>query len=125
MAGQTLESPYTLDIPPVDLTTFVFSGLDKAARAQPLYFDADRPDQNFSLDQAEGLVKRIALGLQSKLGLKANDKVLLYSGNSLYFPVLFWSTIAAGCVFSGCSPSSSVPGMCQISCASNGALAVG
>lgn len=113
MASQhpVMKSPYQLDIPPIDIATFVFRGVDEAARAQPQYFNADRPEQNFSLQEAELLVKRVALGLQQQVGLRPNDKVLLYSGNSLYFPVLFWATVAARCVFSGCSPSASVSGM--------------
>lgn len=104
------ESPYKVDIPPVDLATFIFSSQTPEDRLKPQYFDADRPERCFSLHQAEILVKRLGKGLQD-LGLKPNDKLLLYSGNSLYFPILFWGTVAAGCVFTGCSPSASVTGM--------------
>lgn len=102
-------SPYKLDIPPLDLTTYIFTSLTPEERSQPQYFDAERPELNYSLNQAEVLVKRVGKGLQ-RLDLGQNAKVLLYSGNSLYFPILFWSTIAAGYVFTGCSPSASVTG---------------
>ncbi|OAG35043.1 hypothetical protein AYO21_10775 [Fonsecaea monophora] len=101
------DSRYTVDIPPVDLATFIFSSGDREQRRRPQFFDADCPARCFSLDQAEILVKRLSKGLQD-LGLGKNDKVLLYSGNSLYFPILYWGTVAAGCVFTGCSPSASV-----------------
>ncbi|KIW26349.1 uncharacterized protein PV07_09449 [Cladophialophora immunda] len=101
------DSKYKVDIPPIDLTTFIFSSGDHEQRSQPQFFDADRPHRCFSLNQAELLVKRLGKGLQN-LGLRPNDKVLLYSGNSLYFPILYWGTVAAGCVFTGCSPSASV-----------------
>ena len=104
------ESPYKVEIPPIDLATFIFSSQTPEDRLKPQYFDADRPDRCFSLHEAEILVKRLGKGLQD-LGLKPNDKLLLYSGNSLYFPILFWGTVAAGCVFTGCSPSASVTGM--------------
>jgi 4-coumarate--CoA ligase len=104
------ESPYKVHVPHIDLATFIFSSGSKEDRSQPQYFDADRPERNFSLQQAEVLVKRFAKGLID-LGLKPDEKVLLYSGNSLYFPILFWGTVAAGCVFTGCSPSASVAGM--------------
>jgi len=107
--AKIFESPYKTPILPVDLPTFIFSSGSKADRSRPQYFDADRPERNFSLQQAEVLVKRFAKGLLD-LGLKPDDKVLLYSGNSLYFPILFWGTVAAGCVFTGCSPSASVTG---------------
>ncbi|KAH0842472.1 4-coumarate--CoA ligase-like 7 [Fonsecaea pedrosoi] len=89
------DSRYTVDIPPVDLATFIFSSGDREQRRRPQFFDADCPARCFSLDQAEILVKRLSKGLQD-LGLGKNDKVLLYSGNSLYFPILYWGTVAAG-----------------------------
>lgn len=112
--SEILESPYKVAVPPVDLATFVFTGLSEDERSQPQYFNAEQPEQSFSLNQAKVLVKRLALGLRN-LGLQPNDKVLLYAGNSLYFPVLFWGTVAARCVFTGCSPSASVTGMrCRV-----------
>lgn len=96
-----------IPIPSISVPTFIFNSGTPQSRAQAQYFDADCPSNNFSLAQAELLVKRIALGLQ-KLGLKPDDKVLLYAGNSLWFPVLLWGVIASGCVFSGCSPGASV-----------------
>ncbi|KAF9781430.1 hypothetical protein IL306_014049 [Fusarium sp. DS 682] len=101
------KSALELEIPHVDLATFIFSSGTPASRSQPQYFDAENPAVNFSLAQAEGLVKRWAKGLQD-LGLTINDKVLLCSGNSLYFPIFFWGVVASGCVFTGSSPSSSV-----------------
>lgn len=109
-------SPYTLDIPALDLITYVFSSGSVQSRSSPQYFDADRPEVSYSLNQAESLVRRVGKGLQN-LGLKTNDKVLLYSGNSVYFPVLFWGTVASGCVFTGCSPGASVTGACMQSLA--------
>ncbi|KAF5640797.1 4-coumarate ligase [Fusarium sp. NRRL 52700] len=91
------QSAFELEIPNVDLATFVFSSGTPASRSQPQYFDAENPAVNFSLSQAEGLVKRWAKGLQDR-GLKTNDKVLLCSGNSVYFPILFWGVVASGCL---------------------------
>lgn len=96
-----------IPIPHISVPTFIFSSGTSQTRQQPQYYDADRPSNNFSLAQAEVLVKRIALGLQS-LGLRQDDKVLLYAGNSLWFPALLWGVIASTCVFSGCSPGASV-----------------
>ncbi|KAG4281970.1 AMP-binding enzyme [Fusarium proliferatum] len=105
--AQVHKSPFELEIPNVDLATFIFSSGTQDSRSQPQYFDAENPALNFSLEQAEGWVKQWAKGLQD-LGLRTNDKVLLYSGNSLYFPIVFWGVVASGCAFTGCSPSSSV-----------------
>ncbi|CVL03623.1 related to 4-coumarate--CoA ligase [Fusarium proliferatum] len=105
--AQVHKSPFELEIPNVDLATFIFSSGTRDSRSQPQYFDAENPALNFSLEQAEGWVKQWAKGLQD-LGFRTNDKVLLYSGNSLYFPIVFWGVVASGCAFTGCSPSSSV-----------------
>lgn len=107
------DSKFVLDVPMVDLPTLIFSSGDAEQRARPQYFDAEHPERWFSLQQAEVLVKRLGMGLQ-KLGLQPNDKVLLFSTNSLYFPVLYWGVVAAGCVFTGCSPSASAAGKSSV-----------
>lgn len=106
--SQIYESPYQIDIPTVDLPSFIFSGTTHT-HSQPQYFDADNPAQNFSLEQAEQWVKRWAKGLND-FGIGPGDKVMLVSGNSLYFPILLWGVLASGGVFTGCSPASSVTG---------------
>ncbi|OQU98056.1 hypothetical protein CLAIMM_03889 [Cladophialophora immunda] len=102
-----LTSPYTIDIPCVDVNTFIFESGTSASREAPLYFNADAPSQCFSLSQGETYAKQFAKGLQ-KLGLESNDRVLLYSNNRLFFPVVIWGTIAAECIFTAVSPSASV-----------------
>jgi acyl-CoA synthetase (AMP-forming)/AMP-acid ligase II len=108
--AQIVESPYTVDIPISDIPSWVFSAGTQDSRRQPQYFDADHPSHCFSLSQAELYVKQVALGLQ-RLGLRPNDKVLLFSPNKLYFPVLLWGVIAARCVFTAVSPSAQETGM--------------
>jgi 4-coumarate--CoA ligase len=104
-----VESPLNIEIPPTDLASYVFSAGTAKSRGTPVYFNAEFPSQNFSLAQAETCVKRIAKGLQD-LGLKRGDRVLLYSGNKLFFPIVFWAVPAAGCIFTGSSPSASATG---------------
>ncbi|EXJ67857.1 uncharacterized protein A1O5_09204 [Cladophialophora psammophila CBS 110553] len=100
------KSPYTIDIPLIDVNTFVFQSGSRASREAPQYFDADTPAKCFSLAQGETYSKRVALGLQ-RLGLRTDDRVLLYSNNRLFFPVAIWGTIAAGCIFTAASPTAS------------------
>lgn len=106
-------SPYNVDIPTTDIVSFVFSAGTENSRKKPQYYDAKDPDQCFSLYDAERYVRQIACGLQ-RLGLKRNDKVLLYCNNRLFFPVLFWGVVAAGCVFTATSPTASVSGSYQL-----------
>ncbi|OAP59338.1 hypothetical protein AYL99_06636 [Fonsecaea erecta] len=101
------KSPYTIDIPLIDVNTFVFQSGSKSSREAAQYFDADIPAKCFSLAQAEIYSKRVALGLQ-QLGLRADERLLLYSNNRLFFPVVIWGTIAAECIFTAASPSASV-----------------
>jgi 4-coumarate--CoA ligase len=49
-------------------------------------------------------MKRLAKFLLD-LGLTEDDKVLLYSGNDVYFPILFWGAVASGCIFTPCTCS--------------------
>jgi acyl-CoA synthetase (AMP-forming)/AMP-acid ligase II len=104
-----IKSPRQIDIPITDVASFVFSSGTTTSRETPQYFDAANPTKNFSLAQAEGYVKQIASGLEA-LGLKPNDKVLLYSNNSLFFPLLLWAVLAGRFVFTAASPSASVTG---------------
>lgn len=95
-----VESPDTVDIPAIDVPTYVFTAGTEDSRSIPQYFDADLPSRNYSVKEAEGYAKRFAKGLQIR-GLKPNEKVLLYSPNDLFFPVLFWGVLSASCVFTG------------------------
>lgn len=108
-ATKIIESPATIDIPAIDIASFVFQSGTAETRRRPQYFDAGCPSRNFSLSQAERYVKQLARGLV-KLGLQPDDKVLLYSPNSLYFPILFWGVIAARCVFTAANPGASETG---------------
>lgn len=108
-----IKSPYEAEIPIVDVASFVFSSGTPLSREAPQYFDAASPSRCFSLAQAESFVKQVAKGLET-LGLQQNDKVLLYSHNRLYFPVLLWGVLAARCVFTAASPTASVRGECVV-----------
>lgn len=104
-----VESPHQVPIPVTDAASFVFSTGMPSSREAPQYFDAACPAKCFSLSQAEVFVKQFARGLEV-LGLQPNDKVLLYSHNRLFFPVLLWGVLAARCVFTAASPNASVIG---------------
>ena len=112
-AGTVVKSPLSMDLPTIDVASYVFSSGTKESRGTPLYFNAESPSQNFSLQEAEVYVKRFAKGLVD-FGLKKGDRVLLYAGNKLFFPVILWSVTAAGCIFTGSSPAASTTGMINL-----------
>ena len=99
-----ISSPLSIDIPAVDIATYVFSSGSSESRAVPQYYNAEAPSLNFSLAEAEVYVKRFAMGLQEH-GLRPGDRILLYSGNNLYFPIVLWSVTAAGGIFTAASPA--------------------
>jgi 4-coumarate--CoA ligase len=108
-AGTIIKSPLSMNLPTIDVASYVFSSGTEKSRGTPLYFNAENPSQNFSLLEAEVHVKRFAYGLQ-KLGLKKGDRILLYSGNKVFFPIALWSVIAGGFIFTGSAPSASARG---------------
>jgi long-subunit acyl-CoA synthetase (AMP-forming) len=107
--SQVIESPHSVDIPVSDIPSWVFSAGTPSTRMSPQYFNADNPKECFSLSEAELYVKRVARGLQM-LGLRPDDKVMLYSPNQLFVPILLWGVIAARCVFTAISPTASKTG---------------
>jgi acyl-CoA synthetase (AMP-forming)/AMP-acid ligase II len=104
-----IESPLSVPIPTTDLFSYIISSGTVLSRKSPQYFDATSPSNNYTLEDAGLMAKRFGRGLQS-LGLKKQDKVLLYAGNDLFFPVILWGVTAAGGVFTGASPTASVHG---------------
>lgn len=104
-----VNSRWNIPVPTCSLPTWVFGpssdppSSDSTATKQ--FIDADRPDTHY-LSQADFRLysQRMALGLQ-RAGLREGDRVLLYSGNNLFFPVVFMGIVMAGGVFSGANPS--------------------
>lgn len=105
-----IESPLSVPIPPTDLFSYIVSSGTALSRKAPQYFDATSPSSSYTLEDAELMAKQFGRGLQS-MGLQKQQKVLLYSGNDLFFPVVLWGVTAAGGVFTGASPTASVHGM--------------
>jgi 4-coumarate--CoA ligase len=102
-----IKSRWSIPISEASLPTWVFGSPD-----QPLengdkraLTDADRPDTHYlTLSQYRLWAKRVAVGLQ-RAGLQTGDRVLLFSGNNLFFPVMFMGIIMAGGIFTGANPT--------------------
>jgi 4-coumarate--CoA ligase len=99
------KSRWSVPIPNTSIPTFIFGppgtqlSNDKVALA-----DAARPE--YSLTPASWYLwsKRIAVGLRNA-GMQPGDRVLLFSGNYLFFPVLFMGVLLAEGVFTGANPT--------------------
>lgn len=92
------------DIPNCSLQQWIFGSSSAPLSDKPIFIDADRPDTHkVTLAGYRLLAKRVAVGLAAK-GIRPGDRVLLFSGNSIYFPSVFLGVLMAGAIFTGANP---------------------
>ncbi|KAI2639025.1 acetyl-CoA synthetase-like protein [Hypomontagnella submonticulosa] len=101
----TISSRWSVPIPDGSLQKWVFGSSFGPLPDKPQFIDVDHPETHF-ITQSDFRLwsKRFALGL-TRAGLKPGDRVLLFSGNSLFTPVVFMGIMMAGGIFSGANPS--------------------
>ena len=99
------KSRWHCDIPQKDLSSYVFPSQTESLGDKPFLFDADKSDRyNLTHNSYRLWCKRVAAGL-IKNGLQPGDRVLLFSGNTLFFPVVFLGIVMAEGIFSGANPT--------------------
>ncbi|KAI8966618.1 acetyl-CoA synthetase-like protein [Daldinia sp. FL1419] len=100
-----LESQWTVSIPNCSVPKWVFGSSFDSLPDTAQFTDVDHPETHV-LTQSDFRLwsKRLALGLV-RAGLKPGDRVLLFSGNSLFTPVVFMGILMAGGIFTGANPS--------------------
>lgn len=96
----------TEQIPDTHLASLLFtSPTHLLSKTHRCYSDADNPETRyFTTHDFRLWCQRFAAGLR-KSGLQTGDRVLLFSGNDLFFPVVFLGIIMAGGVFSSANPT--------------------
>lgn len=100
-----LESRWTVPIPNCSLQKWVFGSSFGPLPETPQFIDPDRPETHYLTKAGYRLwAKRVALGL-IRAGLKPGDRVMLFSGNNIFFPSVFMGILMAGGIFSGANPS--------------------
>lgn len=100
-----VRSRWSVDIPDGSLPRWTFGSSFDPLSDKPLFIDPERPDTHIiTQSQFRLWSKRFALGL-TEAGLKPGDRVLLFSGNKLFTPVIFMGTLMAGGIFTGANPS--------------------
>jgi 4-coumarate--CoA ligase len=98
-------SRWSIPLPEISLPTFVFGSPDQPLSDKLALIDATRPDTHFlSAQEFRSWAKRVAVGLQ-KAGLQRGDRVMLFSGNCLFYPIVFMGILMAGGVFTGANPT--------------------
>jgi 4-coumarate--CoA ligase len=100
-----LKSRFSLDIPPVSLPTFIFDSPTADLPKTPLYLSAKEPEKYcLSVHDYRLYAQRLASGLR-RSGLQPGDRVLLFSGNTVFFPSVVMGVIMAEGVFTGANPT--------------------
>ncbi|KAJ6167556.1 hypothetical protein N7497_000399 [Penicillium chrysogenum] len=91
------KSRWTIDIPDTHLASLLLkSPTAPLSKTHKCYLDAARPETHYLTTHDLRLwSQRLAAGLR-KSGLQRGDRVLLFSGNDLFFPVVFLGVIMAG-----------------------------
>ncbi|KAL2209676.1 acetyl-CoA synthetase-like protein [Sarocladium strictum] len=98
-----ISSRFTVDIPQCSVQSWILGPPAAPLPDYKAWIDPDDPSHFVTLSGARLLAKRIAIGLRQH-GVQPGERVLIYSGNSIYFPVLVLGIWMAGCVFTGANP---------------------
>ncbi|KAF1815261.1 4-coumarate-CoA ligase [Eremomyces bilateralis CBS 781.70] len=100
-----VKSKWSIDIPQVSLPTYLFGSPDGPLPTTPTLISTVKPDTVYlSLHTYRQWSKRLAAGLQAA-GFQPGDRLLLFSGNTLFFPVVIQGAIMAGGIFTGANPT--------------------
>lgn len=100
------KSRWQIDVPNTHLASLLLtSPTAPLSQTKRCYLEAARPDTHYFTPHDFRLwSQRFAAGLR-KAGLKPGGRVLLFSGNDLFFPVVFMGVIMAGGIFTGANPT--------------------
>jgi 4-coumarate--CoA ligase len=99
-----IKSRWTCPIEDVSVPTYLFGTPTAPLSTTPLLIDSRQPDHYLSQTTYRLWCQRFAAGLRAN-GLQRGDRVLLFSGNSCFFPVVIVGTIMAGGIFTGANPT--------------------
>ncbi len=98
-------SRWSVDIPITSLPSLILGDSSDALPTTPAYVDTENPE-TLQLSWREYALwsKRVARGLLDA-GLQPLDRVLVYSGNNVFFPVVFMGVVMAGGIISTANPA--------------------
>ncbi|ROT35245.1 AMP-binding enzyme [Sodiomyces alkalinus F11] len=102
-------SPVTLDIPSLDILTFLFDNPhnDKLKDDTIMHADADDPAKAVTKASQLDLLQRLAYTLRTTYGVREGDAVqVMFTGHYLA-PTVFYAILAAGATVAASTPSSS------------------
>jgi len=100
-----IKSRWTVEVPNSSLQTWVFGSSSGGLSDGKAFIDPDRPTSHcLSFQEYRLVAKQIAVGLRDA-GMKPGDRVLVFSGNNIFFPVVFMGIVMVGGIFTGANPS--------------------
>lgn len=99
------KSRWNITIPNVHLATLLFkSPTHPLSKAHRCFIDVARPDTHYLTTHEFRLwCQRFAVGLR-KSGIQSGDRILVFSNNQLFSPVLFIGAVLAGAIYTGSNP---------------------
>ncbi|KAK4462046.1 4-coumarate--CoA ligase-like 7 [Cladorrhinum samala] len=99
-----ITSRWSVPIPRCSLQQWIFESANGPLPDRKAFIDPEKPDTNYvTMSNYRLLAKRVALGLQ-KAGLQSGDRVLIFSGNNIFFPSFFLGVLMAGGIVTGANP---------------------
>ncbi|EXJ93282.1 4-coumarate-CoA ligase [Capronia coronata CBS 617.96] len=100
------KSRWTVPVQECSLPTFLFRSPTHPLGSKRCFSEAERPGTHyFTRDQFRLWAQRFALGLQRSKHFQKGDRILLFSGNDLFVPVVFMGVLCAGGIFTGANPT--------------------
>ena len=100
-----IKSRWTVPIPDLHCASLVFgSPIHPLPNSSPIFIDPANTENYLTLRNYRLWSQRLAVGLL-KHGFQYGDRLLLFSGNNLFFPVVFMGAIMAGGIFTGANPT--------------------
>lgn len=101
-----VQSRWKVDIPDAHLATLLFqSPAYRLSQQDKCFIDATRPESHhFTKHEFRLWSQRFAAGLRAS-GIQNGDRVLFFSGNNIFFPVVYMGIIMAGAIFTSANPS--------------------
>lgn len=98
------KSRWHVPIPPVTLPTFLFDSPTSPLPDTPCFISATNPTNHILTYPLYRLyAQRLAAGLKAA-GHKPGDRVLLFSGNTVFFPTVLLGVIMAEGIFTAANP---------------------
>ncbi|BCS17229.1 acyl--CoA ligase [Aspergillus puulaauensis] len=91
-----------LDIPRSNILSYLYPA-NQTVSNQPIWIDANDPNNSLSPRQMLSWVRRLGYGLD-RLGVGKGEVVMIYTPNHIFVPVAYQGIVGSGRIFSGANP---------------------